>query len=457
MAAPAILWFRRDLRLGDNPALMTAAESGSAVVPLFVLDPRLLDGSVRTATLSGYLDSLDRDLNGKLVVRYGDPVVEVPRVASETHAHGVHIASDYGYYGHQRDRAVDDALGPVPLVATGSPYAVAPGRVNKPDGTPYRVYTPFYRSWKRHGWRPPAPDVDAEWAGARNDGLQRLRDHVSTIDVPPNLPTPGESAAWQRWQAFAGESLASYAWARDRPDLQGTSMLSADLRFGAIHPRSLLAGLDESEGAEAFRREIAFRDFYADVQWHHPTSGWRSLDSRFDEYLPVITGEDADRRFEAWSQGATGFPFVDAGMRQLLAEGWMHNRVRMVVASFLVKDLHLPWQRGADWFMARLRDGDAASNAQGWQWAAGCGTDASPYHRIFNPISQGKRFDPQGDYVRKYVPELRNLNGAAAHEPWLQPLLAPDYPAPIVDHAQERLAALDRFAQMKQVSSAANG
>lgn len=452
---PTILWFRRDLRLHDNPALVSAAQTGDPIVPLFVVDPDLLDGSVRTATLSNYVTALSRDLDGALVVRYGDPVHEVPRVAEAVGAHSVHIAADYGGYGRRRDEAVSAALNDVQLISTGSAYAVAPGRITKADQTPYRVYTPYYRAWLRHGWRLPAPTVEPRLTLGPTEGLQRLHSHVHTIEMPPDLPPAGEQAALSRWHHFRDERLVDYAWARDRPDLSGTSMLSADLRFGALHPRTLLADLDDSEGAEAFRREIAFREFYADVQWHNPTAGWRSLDSRFDSALPVVTGESADHAFDTWCRGATGFPFVDAGMRQLLAEGWMHNRVRMVVASFLVKDLHLPWQLGAQWFMSRLRDGDAASNSQGWQWAAGCGTDASPYHRIFNPVAQGKRFDPQGDYVRRYVPELRNLAGASAHEPWLHPLLAPDYPAPMVDHAQERLDALERFAQMKQRATSA--
>lgn len=450
---PKILWFRRDLRLSDHPALLSATHDGDPVVPLFVVDPDLLDGSVRTAMLSGYLTALQQDLGSAFTVRYGDPAVEVSRVVNAVGADSVHISTDYGGYGQRRDRAVATALGSVPLIGTGSAYAVAPGRVKKGDGTPYKVYTPYYRAWLRHGWRAPAPETEPTWEAGPTEGLQRLQAHVETIDLPPFLPSPGESAAKHRWRAFRSDHLAEYAWARDRPDLPGTSMISADLRFGALHPRTILADLDDSEGSEAFRREIAFRDFYADVQWHNPTAGWRSLDVRFDHALPLVTGAVADEAFDAWCRGVTGYPFVDAGMRQLRQEGWMHNRVRMVVASFLVKDLHLPWQRGAQWFMQRLRDGDLASNSQGWQWAAGCGTDASPYHRIFNPVAQGKRFDPKGDYVRRFIPELSNLEGATAHEPWLQPLLAPDYPAPIVDHAHERLDALERFAQMKQAGA----
>ena len=445
-----VMWFRRDLRLQDHPALNDAA-ADAEVVPLFVVDPKLLDDSVRTAVLTQALRNLDAAAGGSLVVRYGDPRVIVPAVASEVDAQSVHISADFAPYGRRRDAAVAEALGSIPLLATGSPYAIAPGRIRKGDGSPYRVYTPFYRAWLHHGWREPAVATsEPRWRAASSDGLTALSAHTATITLPVDgVIEVSETAAHRRWQEFRHTALSEYSAARDRPDLHGTSALSADLRFGTIHPRTLLADLDDSPGAEAFRREIAFREFYADVTFHNPTSTWQSLDGRFDTTLRYAEGAVADQALVAWQEGRTGFPFVDAGMRQLQAEGWIHNRVRMVVASFLVKDLHLPWQHGAAWFMRWLRDGDVASNAHGWQWTAGCGTDASPYHRIFNPVAQGKRFDPNGDYVRKYIPELRDIPGTAAHEPWLTPLLAPEYPAPIVDHAAARTEALSRFAEMK--------
>jgi deoxyribodipyrimidine photo-lyase len=210
----------------------------------------------------------------------------------------------------------------------------------------------------------------------------------------------------------------------------------------------LLAPLGESKAHDVYRKEIAWREFYADVLFHNLASRHDNLDSRFNQMV-FSEGPDADADFQAWCQGRTGYPFVDAGMRQLLAEGWMHNRVRMVVASFLVKDLHLPWWRGASWFMRYLADGDGASNTHGWQWTAGCGTDASPYFRVFNPVTQGKRFDPEGDYVRKYIPELAELDGASAHEPWLAGNgYAHGYPERIVDHSAEREEALRRFSEL---------
>ena len=453
---PSVLWFRRDLRRHDNPALLAALDAARAdgddtVVPLFVLDPRLWDpaGDARRAWLGRSLRALDATLDGALVVRHGDPTRLVAEVAAAAGARTVHVAADFGPYGATRDVAVAESLAAAGrgLVRTGSPYAVAPGRVRKADGTAYRVYTPFYRAWAAHGWRAPAEDPE-RWQTWRRDRSGPLASEG--IPAEPGgvaLPPVGEAAALERWDAFRGDGLASYGELRDRPDLAGTSSLSAHLRWGEIHPRTLLADLDDSPSHTVFRKEIAWREFYADVLHHEPASARTWLDPRFAA-MEHDEGPDADERFDAWCRGRTGFPFVDAGMRQLLAEGWMHNRVRMVAASFLVKDLHLPWQRGARWFIKHLRDGDLASNQQGWQWVAGSGTDAAPYFRVFNPVAQGLRFDPDGAYVRRYVAELRGLPGAAAHEPWAHPLLAADYPPPVVDHAAERTESLRRYGAL---------
>ncbi|MDQ2708303.1 MAG: FAD-binding domain-containing protein, partial [Actinomycetota bacterium] len=258
-------------------------------------------------------------------------------------------------------------------------------------------------------------------------------------------------AAARAWAAFRDGPLADYHSARDRPDLHGTSRLSPYLRFGCLHPRTLLADLARQQGAgpDTYRSELAWREFYADVLWHRPSTARQNADSRFDA-LPTVDGPEARRRFDAWCAGRSGYPIVDAGMRQLLAEGWLHNRVRMIVASFLVKDLHLPWQCGARHFMRHLVDGDLASNQHGWQWTAGSGTDAAPYYRIFNPTTQGERFDPSGDYVRHYVPELRGVPGKAVHRPWKLPGGPPaGYPPPMVDHTVERKDALARYEIIK--------
>jgi deoxyribodipyrimidine photo-lyase len=264
-------------------------------------------------------------------------------------------------------------------------------------------------------------------------------------EVDVEMPPIGEEATWARWESWSPTGLLTYKDDRDNPSLDGTSRLSAPLRFGVVHPRQLIASLDSSSGAEHFRRELAWREFYADVLFHQPHTMWENLQSKMNA-LPLDTDDRARARFGAFCAGMTGYPIVDAGVRQMLATGWMHNRVRMIVASFLVKDLHVPWQWGAKFFMQHLVDGDIASNNHGWQWTAGTGTDAAPYFRVFNPMSQSEKFDPSGSYVRRWVPELADVAGSAVHAPWTLGLLAPtDYPAPIVDHAQERLEALSRY------------
>ncbi len=440
------MWFRRDLRTLDHPALMAAIADGP-VVPVFVIDPRLWDssGDVRLAYLCASLRSLNESFGGNLVIRRGDPVEVIPALCREAGATSVHVSADFAPYGMQRDAQVEAALGDFPLVRTGSPYAVAPGRVTKDDGTAYRVFTPFYRAWFRHGWRAPAeaPDPSLSWiaSGIASDPLP---EHAPPAGVA--MPVAGESTAWDRWEEFRANALGDYSEARNRPDIDGTSFLSHHLKWGEIHPRSLLADLGESD--EVYRKEICWREFYADVLHQAPSSVRDSLDDRFDR----MKWADDDAAYAAWAEGRTGYPFVDAGMRQLRAEGWMHNRVRMVVASFLVKDLHLPWQRGAREFMSWLHDGDIASNTHGWQWTAGCGTDASPFYRVFNPVMQGLKFDPNGDYVRRYIPELAQLDGARAHEPWDQPDgYALGYPERIVDHKAEREVALSDYSVLKEM------
>jgi deoxyribodipyrimidine photo-lyase len=433
------MWFRRDLRVRDNPALLAA---GSEVLPVFVFDPVLWDAAcdTRRAYLLASLASLNESLGGNLVLRTGDPSKVIPELVKEVNADCVHIAADFGPYGSVRDANVEKGLN-VPLVRTGSPYAVAPGRVVKSDDTPYRVFTPFYKAWATHGWRAPATGSLPIFAKAPSDPMPKV-----TSPVP--LPTAGEDAAWKRWKQFKKNALAQYDEARNRPDLDGTSMLSHHLKYGEIHPRSLLAELKPEH--IVFIKEICWREFYADILFHNPTSSSRSLDARYDSIMPWASGAEAEKLLDAWCQGRTGYPIVDAGMRQLTTTGWMHNRVRMIVASFLVKDLHIPWQRGAKFFMQHLRDGDIASNSHGWQWTAGCGTDASPFYRVFNPISQGIKFDPDGNYVRHYVPELAHLTGASIHEPW-ETLGGYDegYPERIVNHKAEREVALADFASIK--------
>jgi deoxyribodipyrimidine photo-lyase len=387
------------------------------------------------------------------VIRYGGPAEVLPRVAAEVGAERVHVTADAGPYGRRRDAAVARALAEAgrALVATGTPYAVGPGTVTQPGGEPYKVFSPFFRAWTRHGWPAPAPS-----AAVATGGLWTSEVHSEGLPPEPDpsemagttLPEVGEEAALARWHAFRDGALGGYDSGRDRPDVDGTSALSAHLKYGEVHPRTLLADIAPlgAAAADRYRSELCWREFYADVLWHRPESARENLRHQFDR----MEVDPPDARFDAWREGRTGYPFVDAGMRQLLAEGWVHNRVRMVVASFLVKDLHIWWPLGARWFMERLRDGDLASNQHGWQWVAGTGTDPAPFFRIFNPVMQGEKFDPDGAYVRRYVPELRHLAGSAAHEPWSSPDgYAHGYPQRIVDHAAERAEALRRYSQIR--------
>ncbi len=440
-----VLWFRRDLRLRDHPALIEAGDGG-AVLALFVLDPRLLDGGApRVAYLTRAVRALAEDLaehGGTLVLRAGLPEEVLPEVVAEVEAESVHISADFTPYGARRDQRVEEAL-PVPLVRTGSPYAVAPGRVVKADGSPYQVFTPFYSAWRDHGWRAPASSDPAAivWRAAPSVELPEEPAHEA------DLPEAGEAAALRRWQQFLDEDLAGYEKDRDRPDLDATSRMSPHLKLGTIHPRTMLADLAgrRGPGAEAYRRQLAWREFYGAVLYFWPGSAHGYLREELAA-MAYDTGADADAAFRAWQRGETGFPIVDAGMRQLRREGWMHNRVRMLAASFLVKDLHQEWTRGAAHFMDHLIDGDLANNQHGWQWVAGTGTDAAPYFRVFNPVLQGEKFDPDGTYVKRWVPELTDLPAAVVHHPWDAPVGPPaGYPSPIVDHAEERREALRRY------------
>lgn len=451
--APAILWFRRDLRLEDHPALLSAAKRADRVLALFVLDERLLDGAgpARRTFLYRCLRDLDAQLGGRLTVVRGKPAEVVPELAGRIGAESVHVSIDAGPYGRERDDEVQRALAEIDVewVESGSPYAVTPGFVSKGNGEPYKVFTPFRRAWAVHGRPRPV-----ESGGSVTEWMSE----VDGVGIPADddlagvsLPEAGEAAALRKWRAFLDSGLDAYHQDRDRPDLAGTSGMSVYLRWGCVHPRTLLADLagDRGHGASSYRNELAFREFYADVLWNWPRSASDNFDKRFDG-IRLDTGDDAWERFSAWCAGTTGFPLVDAGMRQLRSEAWMHNRVRMLVASFLVKDLHLPWWWGARYFMEHLVDGDLASNQHGWQWAAGSGTDAAPYFRVFNPTTQAERFDPDGTYIRRHVPELREVEGKAVHQPWKLPDGPPNgYPGPMVDHAHERQEALARYAEIK--------
>lgn len=457
----SVLWFRRDLRLSDHPALLAALDAGTSVVPVFVLDPRLLDPDrPRTRRLVASVRALAADLEGRLVIRAGDPVEVIPALAHEVGAETVHVTRETTPFGRRRDAAVDRALGRDGrrLVATGTPYAAGPGVVVTRAGAPYRVFTPFARAWRDHGSPPPAmPPLRIPWFAGDIEGVAlpaASADHGRPVDRDRDRldgDGAGEVPARRRWLDFLADGgLGHYDRDRDRPDLDATSRMSIPLKYGEIHPRTLLADIaahpeGRSDGAATFVTELIWREFYADVLWHRPDSAWQDLRPELSR-MAHDSGTETDRLVSAWQEGRTGYPIVDAGMRQLLAEGWMHNRLRMITASFLTKDLHVWWPVGARHFLDHLVDGDLASNNHGWQWVAGTGTDAAPYFRVLNPIRQAHRFDPVGDYVRRWVPELAHLEGAAVHEPWNDPNgYGHGYPTRVVDHDDERREALTRY------------
>lgn len=455
-----VFWFRRDLRLQDNEALNSAIDGAiqdgdRSVTPLYALDLNAFDElhPIRQHSLIASLDALGASLNRKLTIRHGRGldglVAQIVLVAKAANAKYVHAARAFDPIAIAQQNAVGLALAAegIFLQLDGSNYAVAPGLVNKPDGTPYRVYTPFYKVWKTLVNSAPMPlaVLGADWCEpVECMGRPQAK---AAIERPIRA---GEAFALRTLDRFTKRALANYDENRNRADLSGTSHLSHALAHGEIHPRTILSRLGESKAEEVFVKEICWREFYADVLYRNPESLTEYYEPRFAK-MRYDQGTEADAKLEAWKQGRTGYPMVDAGMRQLLSDGWMHNRVRMIVASFLVKDLHLEWQQGAAHFEQLLTDFDPASNVHGWQWTAGCGTDASPYYRVFNPIMQGYKFDPNGDYVRKYIPELRHIVGAQVHEPWnLIDGLSNGYPTPIVDHAQERAEALARLEEIKQ-------
>jgi deoxyribodipyrimidine photo-lyase len=442
-----VMWFRRDLRLADHPALCAAA-GDEDVVGLFVVDPRIWDpaGRARRAWVAASVRSLQEATDGALVVKVGDPAQVVPEVATSVGARTVHVSAETTPGGRDRDARVAAALAEVGVAGQpdGTPYAVAPGSVRSGQGTPYQVFTPFSRGWREHGWDEPLAAPRVEWRRMRNDADATERIAAAAKDAPDGMPEPGEAAALERWRHFLETGLEDYDETRDRPGTDRTSRMSPYLKIGAVHPRQLLADLAGRSGkaVDRYVAELAWREFYADVLWHRPESAWRDL-----RPLGIPYDDPGADALDAWRTGRTGYPIVDAGMRQLLHEGWMHNRVRMITASFLTKDLHAWWPAGARHFLEHLVDGDLASNNHGWQWVAGTGTDAAPYFRVFNPVSQGLKFDPDGEYVRRWVPELAHLSGGAAHEPWKHDAgYEHDYPRPIVDHAAERKVALDRYA-----------
>jgi deoxyribodipyrimidine photo-lyase len=467
----ALWWMRRDLRLTDSQALAAALAHADRVIPVFVLDPTLLNspyvGPKRVAFLLGGLRRLDEDLRARgsrLIVRRGDPGGELTDLLNECSAEAIFAEEDFTPYARQRDGGVAERL---PLQQIGGRIVHPPGAVLKADGTPYTVFTPFSRRWKT---------LPPQQASAILPAPGRLPapPEVGSLPIPeePALPPtvpfqPGEAEAQRRLRAFVdGDAppIYRYAEARDRLDMDGTSRLSPYLHLGMLSARqAVVAVLDAitaapdaeaRKGAETWLNELIWREFFVHILYHFP----HVLQQSFRANLRAISWENDEGVFASWCEGRTGYPVVDAGMRQLAQTGWIHNRARMIVASFLVKDLLIDWRWGERYFMQHLMDGDSASNNGGWQWTAGTGTDAAPYFRVFNPTLQGKKFDPQGAYVRRWVPELVRVPDKFVHQPWKMPLdvqkkagcvIGQGYPAPIVDHAWARERTLAAYAQAR--------
>ncbi len=441
----SLLLFNRDLRVHDHPALRAAA-GANRVIPLFVFDEQILrSGFACPNRLAFMLDSLRdlgeslRRLGAPLLVRRGDPVREAVRLAREAGATEVHTSADYSALARRREERLARACEEERIALHLHPgvTVVAPGRLSPAGGDHFRVFSPYHRAWSAVE---PEPAVAAPRRLASPSGIGGRRlpglGKLASATPSPDLLAGGEQEGRRRMRFFLRNQVSGYEDGHD--DLAGdrTSRLSAFLRFGCISPRELVQRSREQRGGGAFARQLCWRDFHHQVLAAFPALPHRNYRSRGDRW------SRSERALEAWREGLTGYPIVDAGMRQLAREGYMHNRARLVVASFLTKDLYIDWREGARHFWNLLADGEIANNSGNWQWVAGTGNDTRP-NRVFNPIRQAHRFDPDGDYVRRYVPELNAIDGAAVHEPWT---LGPGerrglcYPEPIVDHAEAAAA-----------------
>jgi deoxyribodipyrimidine photo-lyase len=460
----ALVWYRRDLRVRDHPALRAASDRHDRIVPVFCLDDRLLAGrhasGPRTAFLLESLADLDRSLRGLgsgLVIRRGRPERELVELARQVGADEIHFSADVSPFARARRRRTGKRLREAGVASVGHPGLNAiddVAELRTKAGKPYTIFSPFHRAWLAAERRPvlkaprELPPLPSDVAKGRIPSLQALGLEQEVHEPPPG----GESEGRRLAVRFLRGAVRNYDENHDALDRDRTSRLSPYLHFGCVTPRQLERRLGRGRGPQAFRRQLCWRDFHHHVLAHFP----RNARSEFQQrYRGRIRWSYAKRRFDAWTEGRTGFPLVDAGMRQLHREGWMHNRARLVVASFLTKDLGIDWRWGERWFMRLLVDGDEANNNGNWQWIASVGTDPAPaFRRILSPARQLERHDPDGAYVRRYVPELAAVPDRYLAEPWQMPdavqreagcLIGEDYPEPIVDHAVARREALERY------------
>ena len=463
--APVLMWFRRDLRLSDNPALARASETGRPIIPFFVLDDEeRRRGAASRWWLHGSVGALGADLariGSRLVLRSGPACRAVAALVQETGAADIVWNRLYEPALAERDKTVK-ALCRQMGAATrcfNAALLFEPWSVRTQTGGHYRVFTPFWRQCLKQGFEPAEGAVrrlppPADWPASEELADWRLR--PTAPDWASGLRDawqPGEAGAGLRLERLVRERVSGYAEGREFPAGQGTGMLSPHLHFGEVGPRQVAEAVGPAEpgsGAHAFLRQVGWREFSYHLLYHHPDMDSVNLQRGFD----CMPWRDDPEGLRAWRRGRTGYPLVDAGMRELWTTGWMHNRVRMVVASFLTKHLLIDWRLGADWFLDTLVDADLANNSAGWQWVAGSGADAAPYFRIFNPVAQSRRFDAEGGYLRKWLPELRRLPDKWIHAPWEAPetvlaeagvTLGETWPRPIVDHREARERALDIY------------
>jgi deoxyribodipyrimidine photo-lyase len=460
---PALVWFRQDLRLADNPALAFAAASGRPLICLYILDDETVGpwkwGGAARWWLHHSLASLDKDLakrGGHLILRRGRADRILDAMLGETGAELLVWNRCYEPFAVARDTKLKKLFtrDGIAVESFNAALLFEPWEIATKEGKPYRVFTPFWNAL-RQKTEPGKPQIaPPAMRFASRIESNALKDW-GLLPTKPDWAkgfdwAAGETSARHALSAFL-ENISDYAQARDRPGQGGTSRLSPHLNFGEIGPRQIWHAVKShshgrSQGAQTFLKELGWREFCAQLLFHNPDLPAEPLDKRFTKFEWRSSKKD----FEAWCYGQTGIPIVDAGMRQLWQTGWMHNRVRMITASFLIKHLGIHWKEGESWFWDTLVDAGLASNAANWQWVAGSGADAAPFFRIFNPVLQGEKFDPKGDYVRRFVPELKNVPDKHIHRPWTLPAPPSNYPTPIVDLAEGRDRALNAFKVLSQ-------